>query len=77
MGVEKRLLEDARSFANEVTSLDEEGFISRTRAALGLPPKDSDTVTESENEETPGGPAAPSGQPRQGHQISDLFVKHN
>jgi len=34
-------------------------------------------VTESENEETPGGPAAPSGQPRQGHQISDLFVKHN
>jgi hypothetical protein len=51
--VEKRLLEDAQSFAKEVTSLDEEGFLSRTRAALGLPP--TVTVTESGNEEVPPG----------------------
>jgi len=73
--VEKRLLEDARSFAKEITSLDEEGFISRTLAVLGIPPKDSDTVSEKRNEETPGTgrtqrPAPP------GAASSDLFVKH-
>jgi hypothetical protein len=35
--VEKRLLDDAASFTREVKSLDEEGFISRTLAALGIP----------------------------------------
>jgi hypothetical protein len=45
VGVEKRLLEDARSFAKEVTSLDVEGFISRTLAILGLPPADSDKAS--------------------------------
>jgi hypothetical protein len=35
--VEKRLLEDAASFTREVKTLDEEGFISRTLAALGIP----------------------------------------
>jgi hypothetical protein len=52
--VNKRLLNDARSFANEITSLDEEGFISRTLAALGIPTKASGTIPEKENEETPG-----------------------
>jgi hypothetical protein len=41
--VEKRLLEDATSFTKEVVSLDEEGFISRTLAALGILPQDRDT----------------------------------
>jgi hypothetical protein len=34
--VEKRLLEDAASFTRGAASLDEEGFISRTLAALGI-----------------------------------------
>jgi len=51
--VEKRLLEDARSFAKEVASLDEEGFISRALAALGVPPTADDAALESENEEVP------------------------
>jgi hypothetical protein len=37
MDVEKLLLEDAASFTREIKSLDEEGFISRTLAALGIP----------------------------------------
>jgi hypothetical protein len=41
--VEKRLLDDAASFAREVNSLDEEGFISRTLAALGIPSKDGES----------------------------------
>ena len=48
MDVEKRLLEDATSFAKKAASLDEEGFISRTFAVLGIPPKDSDTTLENE-----------------------------
>ena len=63
MGVEKRLLDDAESFAKEVKSLDEKGFISRTLAALGIPSKDSDTISEQE-EETPEKLAASSGKPR-------------
>jgi hypothetical protein len=71
--VRKRLLEDARSFANEVTSLDEEGFIHRTLAVLGIPSKDSDTRPENE-EVAPGAGRsqrpAPPGAP-----APDLFVK--
>jgi len=48
LDVEKRLLEDATSFANEVASLDEEGFISRTLAVLGIPSKDNDMTLEVE-----------------------------
>ena len=49
MGVKERLLHDAESFATEVRTLDEEGFISRTLAALGLP---DDSVTGQETKET-------------------------
>lgn len=38
MDVEKRLHADAASFANGSASLDVDGFISRTLAALGIPP---------------------------------------
>jgi hypothetical protein len=46
--VEKRLLEDAVSFTRGAASLDEEGFISRTLAALGILPKDSDKAPDNE-----------------------------
>ena len=46
MDVEKRLLEDAASFAKEVTSLDVEGFVSRTLAVLEIPLTESDKVSE-------------------------------
>lgn len=65
MGVEKRLLEDAESFAEEVTSLDEEGFISRTLAVLGIPAKDSDTISEQEVE-TPEARPRPAAGPGRG-----------
>jgi hypothetical protein len=54
--VEKRLLEDAESFAKEVTALDEKGFISRTLAFLGIPSKESDQISEKEG-------AAPEARP--------------
>lgn len=42
--VEKRLLDDAAAFAEEVTALDEEGFVSRTLEALGAAlPEDNGT----------------------------------
>ncbi len=44
-GVEKRLLEDAASFKQGAASLDEEGFISRTLANLGITP---DTAIDNE-----------------------------
>jgi hypothetical protein len=66
VGVEKRLLDDAESFAKEVTSLDEKGFISRTLAVLGIPSKDSDTISEQE-EETPEGRPRPAAGPGRGH----------
>lgn len=68
MGVEKRLLDDAESFAKEVKSLDEKGFISRTLAALGIPSKDSDTISEQE-EETPESRPRPAAGPGRGHRI--------
>jgi len=46
--VEKRLLEDARSFSREAASLDEEGFIGRALAALGILPKDRDTAPDNQ-----------------------------
>jgi len=74
VGVKDRLLDDARSFAKEVASLDVEGFTRRTLAILGLA-KDSDMVTETEEEDTPMGPAASRGRPHPGH-TPDLFVKY-
>jgi len=41
VSVEKRLLDDAGSFAKEAASLDVEGFTSRTLAVLGLSAADS------------------------------------
>jgi len=65
--VKQRLLEDARSFAKEVTSLDEEGYIGRTLAVLGIPSTAGEAILDPENEEVPpSGPAAPSGWPRRG-----------
>jgi hypothetical protein len=46
--VEQRLLADATSFTKEVASLDEEGFIDRTLAVLGIPPKNSNAISETE-----------------------------
>jgi hypothetical protein len=68
VGVEKRLLEDAESFAKEVTSLDEEGFISRTLAVLGIPAKDSDTISEQEAE-TPEARPRPAAGPGRGRRF--------
>ena len=65
MGIVKRLLDDAESFAKEAASLDEEGFISRTLAYLGVPAEDSDVISGQE-QQAPGGPAAPSGRARPG-----------
>lgn len=74
MGVKDRLLDDAKSFAKEVASLDVDGFTSRTLEILGLA-NDSDTVTETGEEDIPRGPAASSGQPPAGP-TPDLFVKY-
>ena len=65
MGVEKRLHDDAESFAKKVTSLDEEGFISRTLAALGIP-EDSGTTYDQE-QETPEARPRPAAGPPRGH----------
>jgi hypothetical protein len=73
VGVEKRLVEDATSFAKEVTSLDEEGFISRTLAVLGIPLKDSGKVSEN-GEVTPEGRPHPAAGRGRGT-ASDLFVR--
>jgi hypothetical protein len=66
VGVEKRLAEDAESFAKEVGSLDKEGFISRTLAVLGIPAKDSDTISEHEEEASEARPR-PAAGPRGHH----------
>lgn len=66
MGVEKRLLDDAESFAKEITSLDEEGFISRTLAVLGISSKNNDAILEQE-EETPKARPRPVAGPGRGH----------
>jgi hypothetical protein len=50
--VEQRLLADATSFTKEIAALDEEGFIDRTLAVLGIPPKHSNASSETE-EDTP------------------------
>jgi hypothetical protein len=68
VGVEKRLLEDAASYAKEVASLDEEGFISRTLAVLGIPAKDSDAIAEQE-EGTPEARPRPAAGPARGHRF--------
>jgi len=68
VGVEKRLLEDAASFAKEVTSLDEEEFVSRTLAVLGIPATDSDTITGQE-QETPEARPRPAAGPARGHRF--------
>ena len=65
MGVEERLLEDAASFAKEVTSLDVEGFIGRTLAVLGIPAEDSDTISDQE-QETPKARLHPAAGPARG-----------
>ncbi len=64
MDVEKRLLEDAASFAKEVTSLDEEGFISRTLASLGILAEDSDTISDQEHETQEARPRPAAGPAR-------------
>jgi hypothetical protein len=48
--VEKRLLEDAESFAKETASLDEDGFIQRTLRVLGIS-SEQDTAT---SQDAPG-----------------------
>jgi hypothetical protein len=65
---EKRLLEDAASFAKEVTSLNEEGFIRRTLAVLGIPATDSDTTSEQETE-TPEARPRPAAGPGRGRRF--------
>jgi hypothetical protein len=64
VGVEKRLLEDAASFAKEVTSLDVKGFISRTLAVLGISIKDSDTIPDQEKETLKARPRPAAGPAR-------------
>lgn len=44
MDVEKRLLRDAESFAEEIKLLDEEGALARTLAFLGLADSDSSEI---------------------------------
>jgi len=69
LDVEKRLLEDATSFAKEVASLDEEGIISRTLAVLGIPPKDTDMITDTDEATPEAGRTqrpAPAGGPASG-----------
>ena len=73
MGVEKRLLEDAESFAKGVAALDERGFISRTLAVLGIPSKESDQISETEGADREARPHRAAGPP--GPAASDLFVK--
>jgi hypothetical protein len=68
VGVEQRLLEDAASFAKEVTSLDAEGFISRTLAVLGISAEDSDTVSVQKQESEEARPHPAAGPPR-GHRF--------
>lgn len=75
MDVEKRLLEDATSFAKKATSLDEEGFISRALAVLGIVPKDSDTTLENE-EVTPEAGRTQRPAPAGGAD-SDPFAENN
>jgi len=69
--VEKRLLDDAASFAEEVTSLDEEGFISRTLAYLGIPAEDSDTIPDRELGTLEARPR-PAAGPARGHRSRSL-----
>lgn len=75
MDVEQHLLADATSFTKEVASLDEEGFIDRTLAVLGIPPKNSDTISGNEQVTPEAGRTqrpAPAGDTDPG-----LIVKHN
>ena len=64
MDVEKRLLEDAESFAKEVTALDEKGFISRTLAFPGILSKESDQISENEEAAPEARPHRAAGPPR-------------
>jgi hypothetical protein len=66
VGVEKRLLEDAESFAKEVASLDHEGFVSRTLAGLGISRTASETISEN-GEVTPGAGRIQRPAPAGGH----------
>jgi len=68
VGVEKRLLEDAASFAKEVTSLDVEGFIGRTLADLGISAEDRDTTCDQEQETSEARPR-PAAGPARGHRF--------
>jgi hypothetical protein len=71
LDVEKRLLEDATSFTSEVTSLDTEGFISRTLAALGTPAENSEA-----DKATPEA-GRTSGRPPAGDADPGTLVKSN
>ena len=64
MGVEKRLVEDAESFAKEVASLDERGFISRTLALLGIPSREGDQISETEGADPEARPRDAAGPAR-------------
>lgn len=46
VGVEQRLLDDAREFEKQAACLDEEGFYQRTLAALGIPPDQDMAVSD-------------------------------
>lgn len=64
MDVEQRLVDDAKSFAKEVASLDEEGFISRTLALLGIPTDASDAIDGQENQTPEARPRSAAGPAR-------------
>jgi hypothetical protein len=64
--VEKRLHDDAESFAKEVSALDVAGFVDRTLAVLGIPLAEIDKVSEN-GEVTPEGRPHPAAGPGRGH----------
>jgi hypothetical protein len=77
--VEQRLLADATSFTKEVASLDEEGFIDRTLAVLGIPPKNSNTISETEEATPETGRTqrpAPAGDTDPGLIVKNNVFKH-
>lgn len=63
MGVGKRLLEDAESFAKEAARLDDERFVQRTLEVLGIPSEQGGMASEFPEagriqRPAPAGPAA-------------------
>ncbi|WUH98737.1 hypothetical protein OHR68_35340 [Spirillospora sp. NBC_00431] len=61
MGVEKRLLQDAKSYEKQIARLDEAGFIQRTLEALGIPSDQETTVADATEEAGRSQRPAPAG----------------